>query len=261
MSVTKTEAAGTLPERNPADPARPLLEHLKEARGRILAALALYGVLAVLCFLNVQPVVEHLLSLAQAFHFVYLTPSELLMSYMRLALVLALAADAPFIVYQGWAFARPALTEREKAVIRRCLLGGFVFFLLGIYFGYRIVLPFMLRFLAEYNSLSSVSASISVDSYISFVLNMLLVFGVIFELPVLTAMLAGLGILKPAYLIRARKYAILVIFILAAVITPPDVVSQIMVAVPMVLLYQLSILICRSVSRVRGNAQQPRAGQ
>jgi sec-independent protein translocase protein TatC len=227
----------------------PLSEHLREIRRRIVYVAILYLAFVIAAFLYIENVVDVMLRMAGGFRYVYLSPSELIICYMRLSLVFALAASSPFIAYHIWAFVVPALKKREKRAGFFALLAGFVFFILGVLFCYYIVLPFTLNFLIRFNSSDVIASSISVDSYTRFVMNTLTVFGLVFELPVITLLLSALGILKPQYLIKAQKYAILVIFIVAAVITPPDVVSQIMVAVPMILLYQLSILICRVIFR------------
>lgn len=226
-------------------------EHLRELRSRILCILIAYVVLVIACFVVVESVVAEMLTMADGFRFVYLAPSELLMCYMRLSLVFALVAVLPLIAYHLLAFSFPALSKRERRMILACVLAGFLFFVLGVVFAFTIMLPFSLSFLVNFNTLDIVSSSISVDSYTSFVLSMMLAFGVVFEMPVLSALLSLLGILKAVYLVKVRKYAILIIFILAAIITPPDVVSQLIMAAPMLLLYELSIMICRLISKFK----------
>lgn len=230
------------------DKTMPLTEHLREIRNRLIYVAAAYIILVIGCFIFIERLVSIMLAMTSGFEYVYLSPSELIMCYMRLSLIFALVAVSPLIAYHLWAFAVPALEKREKIVCLLCLLAGFLFFILGIIFSFKIVLPFTLTFLANYNTMDIISASISVDSYTRFVLNILLIFGLVFEMPVVTCLLSFLGILTPKFLIKVRKYAILVIFIMAAVITPPDVVSQIMVAAPMLLLYQVSIYISRVIA-------------
>ena len=222
-------------------------EHLGEIRRRIFYVIALYLVFVVVCFVFIQDIVSLMLTMVDGFNYVYLSPTELIMSYMRLSLVFALVVISPFIAYHVWAFVKPALTKPEKRICLLSLLGGFLFFVLGLLFSYYIVLPFTLNFLIQFNSNNLIVPNISVDSYTKFIVNMLITFGLVFEMPVLSFLLSLLGILKPRFLIAVRKYAVLVILIIAAFITPPDAVSQIMVAIPMVLLYQVSIQISRIV--------------
>ena len=225
----------------------PFTEHLREIRNRIIYVAVVYLVFVIGCLAFVQDIVAVMLSIGAGFAFVYLSPSELIMCYMRISLIFALVAVSPYIAYHVWAFTVPALKKREKRASLLCLLAGFLFFILGVTFAFKIVLPFTITFLANFNHMDMISASISVDRYTGFVMNILITFGVVFELPILTALLSILGILKPQFLVKTRKYAILIIFVLAAVITPPDVVSQIMVAVPMLALYQLGIYVCRFI--------------
>ena len=131
------------------------------------------------------------------------------------------------------------------------MISGFGFFLLGMAFCYFLILPLTLRFLYEFNGSIDIAANISFSYYMNFVLGMLVAFGAVFEMPVLSYLLSRLGILKPSLLISGRKYAILIIFFIAAVITPPDVLSQIMTGIPMIGLYELSILVSRRAAAKR----------
>ena len=128
--------------------------------------------------------------------------------------------------------------------------------MLGIAFARLVSVPFMLRFLISFTGEVSVSASISIQQYISFLITVFLIFGIVFEMPVVTVVLTALGILRAEWLAKARKFMIVGIFFLAAVITPPDVISQILIAVPMLLLYELSIVLCRIVGKRRKAAKE-----
>ena len=129
------------------------------------------------------------------------------------------------------------------------ILFGLVCFLVGIFFAYKIMLPFMLQFLIGIGADTDISASITVQNYISFLLTMFLIFGAVFELPVLSVVLTQLDLVKVAWMKKGRRVVIVLIFLMAAVITPPDVVSQIMVAIPMMILYEFSILLCSALKR------------
>ena len=128
--------------------------------------------------------------------------------------------------------------------------------MLGIVFARLVSVPFMLRFLISFTGEVSVSASISIQQYISFLLTVFLIFGIVFEMPVVTVVLTALGILRAEWLAKGRKIMIVAIFFLAAVITPPDVISQILIAVPMLLLYEISIILCRIVGKKRKQAAE-----
>lgn len=225
--------------------------HLSELRRRLFWCALAFVALAVVSFIFIQRFVDVALALSPDFDFVYLSPSELVTSYMKLALVLGLVFASPFILWQVWAFVEPGLTKSESRSAGPAIVAGFVFFLLGAAFCFGVILPITLQFFYNFNGSRDITASISFNNYMSFILGMLVAFGVIFEMPVLSYLLARLGLLGPGLLVRGRKYAILLIFILAAIITPPDVVSQIMTAVPMIGLYELSILVSRTAWRRR----------
>lgn len=220
--------------------------HLKELRSRVFWSVLAFVALSVLCFVFIQRFVDAALSLSTGFEFVYLSPSELLTSYMKLSLVLGLVLASPFILWQVWAFVQPGLTEREAGSARSAVVAGFVFFLLGVAFCYFLILPLTLQFLYSFNGSRDIAATISFNSYMNFILGMLVAFGAVFEMPVLSFLLARLGLLRPAVLVKGRKYAVLVIFLVAAIITPPDVLSQLMTGFPMLGLYELSILVARA---------------
>lgn len=230
-----------------------LVGHLQEIRNRIAVSIAAFVVAFIACFAVIKPLADALLHMGieYGFAYVYLAPSELLTAYVKLSLVVALVIVSPVLLSQLWGFVAPALTSVEKRAVRPALVGGLCFFFLGALFCYRIALPFMIRFLVEFSASAYIHSSISVASYLDFMIGMLLTFGLVFEEPMLAYVLTKIGILTPSFLRRVRRYAIPVIFIIAAVITPPDVVSQFMVAVPMIGLYELSIVISVAVSRGR----------
>ncbi len=229
----------------------PLAGHLRELRRRLLWVVLVFGALSVVCFLFIETFVDLALAISPGFSFVYLAPSELVTSYMKLALALGLVFSLPFILWQIWAFVQPGLTEREERAARPAMVAGVFFFLLGIAFCYFAVLPMTLRFFYNFNGSQEIEASISFNNYLNFLLGMLAAFGLVFEMPPVSFILARLGILKPSLLVKGRKYAVLLIFIAAAIITPPDAVSQIMTAVPMVGLYEVSILSARAAAKGR----------
>ena len=232
--------------------------HLTELRKRLFWSVLVFVACSVASFVFIQRFVDVALALSPQFDFVYLSPSELVTSYMKLALVLGLVFSSPFILWQVWAFVSPGLTPRESRAAGSAVVAGFVFFLIGAAFCFFVILPITLKFFYDFNGSLDIAANISFNSYMSFILGMLVAFGVVFEMPVLCALLARLGLVGPGILVKGRKYAILLIFILAAIITPPDVVSQIMTAVPMIALYELSIAVSRAAFRKResGDAEE-----
>lgn len=234
-----------------------LVGHLKEIRNRIaLVAVALI-VAFIVCFTFIKPFATKLLQMGQnfGFQYVYLSPSELITAYFKLSLILAVVIVSPLILAQIWGFLAPALTKREKKAIGPAFAGGLVFFFIGGAFSYVIAIPFMIQFLINYGQSDMIASAISVASYLDFMIGMVLTFGLVFEMPMLAFVLSNLGILTPDVLKSLRSYAIVLIFIVAAVITPPDIVSQFMIAVPMIGLYELSILISAVIARKRAKRE------
>ena len=227
------------------DASMSLVGHLREFRNRIVLSLVALVVMFFVCFAVIKPLANALLQmgLRLGFQYVYLSPSELLTSYFKLALILAVVVVSPLLIFQIWGFVAPALTKKEKRAIRPALVGGLFFFVAGALFSYYVALPFMIQFLVNFSASDFIHSAISVASYLDFMIGMLLTFGLVFEEPMLAFVLTKLGILNPDILRKVRSYAIPVIFVIAAIITPPDVVSQFMIAVPMLGLYELSIVI------------------
>ena len=232
--------------------------HLRELRNRILICVILLLAVFGLCLSFAPRIVTMLTDMGKQFNYVYvyIAPQELFLVYMNVALVGAVVVCFPVLAYQIYAFCSPGLSAKERTYISGALIAGAVCFLLGVAFAYFISLPFMLRFLIQFTGEVDVSASISIQSYVSFLLTVFVIFGLVFELPVISVLLTGLGIVRAEWLVKGRKIMIVVIFVLAAIITPPDIVSQIMVAVPMLGLYELSIVLSRAVGKMKKTAAE-----
>lgn len=243
-------------EIKPTDKSMTVAGHLAELRKRLFIMVAALLGFSVLAFVFVESFVELMLGLSEGFSFVYLAPAELVTSYLKFAVVLGLVFSSPILLWQVWAFVSPGLQGREKQSVKTAILAGFVFFLVGALFCYFIVLPMTLQFFYHFNGSTNITASISFNNYMNFILSMLVVFGLVFEMPVLSFMLARLGILQPQWLRKGRKYAVLLVFIVAAIITPPDVVSQLMTAVPMLGLYELSICVASAAGKLRTREEE-----
>ena len=230
--------------------------HLRELRRRVLVCIVLLLIVFCLC-LGIAPRIVTMLTdmgTRYSYVYVYIAPQELLLVYINVALIATLMLCFPVLAYEAYAFCSPGLSAKERRYTLGALFAGSFCFLLGMAFAYFISLPFMLRFLIQFTADVDVSASISIDQYVSFLLTVFIIFGLVFELPVISVLLTALGVIKPAWLVKGRRVMIVVIFFLAAVITPPDVVSQIMMAVPMLALYELSILLSRAVGRAKAKA-------
>ena len=227
--------------------------HLRELRNRILICVILLVVVFGICLSFAPQIVTLLTDMGQRYNYVYvyIAPQELFLVYMNVALVGAVVACFPVLAYQIYAFCSPGLSGKERGYISGSLIAGGLCFLAGVAFAYFISLPFMLRFLIQFTGQVDVSASISIQQYVSFLLTVFVIFGLVFELPVVSVLLTGLGLVRAEWLVKGRKVMIVIIFILAAIITPPDIVSQIMVAVPMLALYEISIALSRVVGKAK----------
>jgi sec-independent protein translocase protein TatC len=165
------------------------------------------------------------------------------------AIIAGFIVSFPYVVYQFWSFIKPALYENERKHARGAvgIMSGL--FLMGILFGYYLIVPFSIDFLATYSISKEVVNQINILSYISSVVSIVIAGGVSFELPVIAYFLSRVGLLTPRFLKKYRKHSYVVLLIIAAIITPPDVLSQILVAIPLVILYEISIIISGRVEK------------
>jgi len=153
----------------------------------------------------------------------------------------------PYVLYEMWRFIAPALKESERSNARGFILVSSILFFLGVLFGYYVITPLSINFLGKYQVSDQVLNQFDLSSYISLVRASVIASGLIFELPIIIFFLTKVGVLTPQFLRTYRKYALIIVLIVSAVITPPDIVSQIIVAIPVLLLYEVSIFISRMV--------------
>ena len=223
-----------------------LVEHLDELRRRILVSVAAVIVCSVLAFWKVQVILSMLL-FPPVDQLAFFSPTEAFMEYCKLAFFAGLFLASPVVLYQLWAFISAGLNEKERRTVFYALPFSVTLFLAGVVFAYRFVLPWALKFLINFPG-PNILPILSMSKYLSFVIMMLLAFGIVFEMPVAVMILTKLGIVTPSFLSRNRKFAIVAIFIAAAVITPtPDAVNQCLMAVPMLFLYEISIWVSKLV--------------
>ncbi len=163
---------------------------------------------------------------------------------LKVTLAAAFLIALPFVLYQVWAFVAPGLYQHEKKLMVPLIVSSMFFFLAGMAFAYFLVFPWVFKFFVGYTPVG-VQMMTDIDKYLSFVLWMFIAFGATFETPVVLVVLHRLGMVSIAKLKEIRRYVIVGAFVVAAVITPPDVISQLMLAIPMCLLYELGIILCR----------------
>ena len=223
-----------------------LTGHLKELRNRLIICAVVF-VVGVIGFLAVSDkLIDLLTAMARNanYTFVFLAPQEKLMQYFRVSLIAAVVITVPVALYQIYAFAKPGLKKSESFFFKMVMVLGLALFCVGVLFAYKLMMPFMLQFLSTgIEGADYIQTTTSIESYVSLCLTMFIIFGCVFEMPLVTIILAKMGIANPEIMKKGRGVAIVLIFLVAAIITPPDIVSQCFVAVPMCLLYFVSIFL------------------
>jgi sec-independent protein translocase protein TatC len=227
----------------------PLTSHLQELRKRLVLSFIAIGVGFFICYALKEPLFDILAAplirvMPPGGSLVFISVAEAFFTYMKVAFVAGLILVSPFVLYQVWAFVSPGLYQKEKRYVVPFVFGGSFFFTLGIFFGYFVAIPVGFKFLLGYAT-DFIKPMPSMKEYLSFSIKFLLVFGLVFEFPVVLVLLAKIGVIDARTLSRHRKYAILLIFVFAAVMTPPDLISQVLMALPLMGLYELSILLSR----------------
>ena len=223
----------------------PFTDHLEELRERIIKSFIAVAVGFAVCYGFKEKIFEiitqPLMSVMQeGDQLIFTGLPEAFFTYLKVAFLAGLILAGPFIIYQFWMFVAPGLYKNERRMMVPIVALSTLFFIGGALFGYFIVFPWGFQFFLSFAS-ESIKALPSMQAYLSFATKLLLVFGLVFELPIVITFLARLGLVTVPFLRQNRKYAILLFFIGSAMITPPDVVTQIMMAFPLMLLYEISI--------------------
>lgn len=176
------------------------------------------------------------------------------MVHLYISLMAALVIAFPYLLWEIWSFIRPALLPKEKKYSRGLVFFSTLLFIIGMLFSYFLIVPLTINFFSSYQVSESVANSITLSSYISTVVSLTLATGLVFELPIVVFFLTKIGLLTPAFMKKSRKYVLVILLTIAAIITPPDIFSQILVTIPLMLLYELSIFIsARVVKRKKKN--------
>ncbi len=255
------------------------LEHLEELRWRLVKSAAAIMVFAVLAFIYKDIVFDgiilapkdntfityrifcnlgHMLGLGNdlcfgSFNFTLqnLTMSGQFGTHMMVSAISGIILAFPFIFYQLWCFIRPGLKDKERKLAKGIVFYASALFFAGILFGYFVLAPLSIQFLGTYQVSQSVQNQISLDSFIDTLTSLTLLTGVVFEMPILIYFLAKLGIVSSSFLRKYRKHAFVVVLIIAAIITPPDVISQLIVTGPLMILYEAGIIVARRLEKNR----------
>ena len=237
----------------------PFLEHLEELRNRIIRSLLAVVVAAGLCLIFSKQLLNFLLwpttRVNLPLEIQVLKVQGMFIVTLEIAFFGGLILSLPYILYQIWAFVAPGLYPKERRYFPRLITSATFLFLAGTAFAYFFILPFALNFFLKLAP-PSVKTNIAIDFYIGFAIRLLVIFGLIFELPVLSFFLSKIGIISPQLMRKYRRHAIVLIFVLAAILTPPDPFTQVMLAIPLIVLYEFSIFISNFVYKSKKERQE-----
>ncbi len=226
---------------------QPFLSHLEELRKRLIACAIAVGVGFAVCYafserlyrILVSPLIE---IMPEGEGLIFTRLLDPFFTYLKTGLIAGVMLVAPYLFYQLWLFIAPGLYQHEKKYVIPFVFFSTILFVGGALFGYFVVFPLAFRFFLGFEN-EYIQAMPSMNDYFSFVIRLLCAFGIAFELPVVIFFLAKIGIVTPQLLRKKRKYALLLMFVVGAIITPPDVISQVMLAVPLIALYEVGIIL------------------
>ena len=239
----------------------PLTSHLEELRKRLVRILIAVGIAFLGCFAFKEEifriVAQPLISvLPPGSHMVYTGLPEAFFTYIKVSLYAGIFVASPVVLYQVWKFISPGLFPKEKKFVAPFVITSTMLFVGGVCFGYFLVLPSAYKFFLEFTT-DFLKPMLSMREYLTLTLKLLLAFGIIFEIPVFLFFMTKIGLVTPRKLARMRRYAIVVCFIVAAIITPtPDAFTQCMMAIPMIILYEVGIIVSRLASRRKDDADR-----
>lgn len=231
----------------------PFTAHLEELRNRLIVCFIAVGVGFALSY-GFKERLFHILTrpliavMQEGDKLVFTGLPEAFFSYLKVAFLSGIMLATPVILYEFWMFVAPGLYHKEKRILLPIVFLSSFFFVGGALFGYFVVFPFGFQFFLSFAT-ETIRPLPSMKEYLSFASKLLLAFGLVFELPLLLTFMSRLGLVSVAFLKKNRKYAFLLFFVMAAILTPPDVVTQVMMALPMMVLYEISILGARLFKR------------
>jgi sec-independent protein translocase protein TatC len=224
----------------------PFLDHLEELRWRILKALIAVFIITIICFTFSDSLLEILLFPGQhidpPIKLQVLKVQTKFMVKLEIALIAGIIFSLPVIFYQIWMFVAPGLLKNEIKILPVITFSVALCFLVGVIFAYFVIIPYALYFFIQLGPVE-IESNIALDFYIGFILRIMVAFGIVFELPTLSFLFTKLGLLTPVFMKKYRRYAIVGAFIIGAILTPPDPMTQLFLALPLIVLYEVSIFI------------------
>lgn len=258
------------------------LEHLEELRWHLVRASAAIVVGAVFVFINVNFIMDEILFKprdkefitnrffawmaevfdspsilinTQAFQIINIDMSGQFTTHLTIAMIGGIILVIPYVLYEFWSFIRPALYDKEKKYATGAVFYSSFLFLLGVLFGYYVIVPLTTHFFGTYQVSKEVLNQINLNSYISSVCTVVLGSGIVFELPIIIYFLSKVGIVSSSFLINYRKHAYILLLLLAAIITPPDIFSMLLVSGPLLLLYELGVILAKGIEKKKSDEE------
>ncbi len=231
-----------------------LVDHLSELRKRVFIVLGSFMVLFIIAFIYVKEIYDWLLR-DSTIKLAVLGPSDIIWVYLMLAGVVAIAGVIPIAAHQIWLFVKPALSISERKVTLAYIPALFLLFISGISFGYFIIFPIVFDFLLTLSA-DLFMSFFTAEKYFRFMMNIVLPFGFLFELPVIIMFLTSIGVLNPYRLQKMRRYSYFALIVTAVLITPPDFVSDVLVVIPLLFLYECSVFLSKIVYRRKQVGQE-----
>lgn len=224
-----------------------LLDHLDELRKRIMVVLGAFIIFFIASFVFVEDIYEWFVKDLEM-KLTVLGPMDIIMVFLMLAGVIAITFTIPVLIFQIWLFVKPALTKREQRLTLSYIPASLILFVTGLAFGYFVVLPLVLNFLFGLGD-DMFTTMFTTEKYFQFVLRMTIPFSILFEMPLVAMFLTSLGIITPKGMQKNRKYAFFAIVVTSVLISPPDFISDVLVIIPLVFLYEISIILSKVVYR------------
>ena len=243
------------------DKERPLLSHLVELRSRLLKMIACIGLFFIVLFPFANSLYNFLAApliaqLPQNGTMIAIDVASPFLAPFKLVLLLAVTLSIPVLVYQFWAFVSPGLYRQEKRLALPVLLSSTLLFYVGMVFAYYVVFPLMFGFFSSVAP-EGISVMTDINRYLDFVIKIFIAFGIAFEVPIVTLMLVKTGVTTTESLTRKRPYIIVAAFVVGMILTPPDIISQVLLAIPVWLLFELGIFISKFISNERAQTAVP----
>jgi sec-independent protein translocase protein TatC len=222
-----------------------IVDHLDELRTRLIVTVAAFIIFFVVGFIYVEEIYKFITKDLDV-KLIVLGPSDIIWVYFMIAAVIAFAGTIPVLATQVWLFVKPALKPIERKISLSYIPALFLLFIVGLCFGYFVIFPTIMNFLIELSG-EMMATNFTAEKYFRFILTTTIPFGVLFELPVVLMFLTSLGIINPYVLQKIRKYAYFILILVAIVISPPDFMSDFIVAIPLIFLYEISVNLSKIV--------------